>query len=417
MKANLYKCFMPVGWKLAGNLGVVGYLHPESPYEDPDGGALREELYSRLRAHFQCVNELALFAEVHHLTKYSVNLYGPPQAQPGFDHLANLFVPATVDACYAHDGTGTVVGYKNDQGKWNTLGHADRIVRITDGQLAVFAQLYDEPGTPARRARLPALHAGKLSSVLATLAANPRRLADLGSDYFQTPSTCWNEKNAKDVGTIVRNADRSASFASTPEDWVLSGPHFYLANPFNKTPRRICSANGHYDSLDLHILPDDYLPRTIYRPMANRSEYRRRIPRVSWSEPEWVKLTWDELTSEEQKEHDNQKERLVSVRRWRQKMVTEYFRVVNREMLGPSAERSLITTLIPPDLTWVHSVVGNAFKSTNELIGFLAYSQSIPIDFRVKSTGVGHANTSLLSQLPIPETLTADLAVRALSLS
>jgi hypothetical protein len=152
MKANLYKCFMPVGWKLAGNLGVVGYLHPESPYEDPDGGALREELYSRLRAHFQFVNELALFAEVHHLTKYSVNLYGPPQAQPGFDHLANLFVPATVDACYAHDGSGTVVGYKNDQGKWNTLGHADRIVRITDGQLAVFAQLYDEPGTPARRA-------------------------------------------------------------------------------------------------------------------------------------------------------------------------------------------------------------------------------------------------------------------------
>ena len=75
-------------------------------------------------------------------------------------------------------------------------------------------------------------------------------------------------------------------FAATPEDWVLSGPHFFLANPFNKTPRAICSANGHYDPLDLETLPDDYLPRSNYRPMADRAEYARRTPRVSWSEVE-----------------------------------------------------------------------------------------------------------------------------------
>jgi hypothetical protein len=218
MKANLYKCFMPIGWMLAGQRGVVGYLHPESPYDDPEGGALREAMYARLRAHFQFVNELALFAEVHHLTKYSINIYGPSEVQPGFDHLANLFAPATVDACYAHDGSGKVGGYKNEQDKWNTLGHADRIVHISDNQLAVFAQLYDEPGTSRRRARLPALHAGHLLSVLTKFATFPRRLADLGGDYFQTPSTCWNEKTAQDDGTIVRNADRSAPFAATPED-------------------------------------------------------------------------------------------------------------------------------------------------------------------------------------------------------
>jgi hypothetical protein len=51
------------------------------------------------------------------------------------------------------------------------------------------------------------------------------------------------------------------------------------------------------------------------------------------------------------------------------------------------------------------------------MVGFLAYSLSVPADFRVKSTGMGHANTSLISQLPIPQTLTADIAVRALTLN
>src|SRR2546425_4325354 len=75
-------------------------------------------------------------------------------------------------------------GYKNEDGKWNITGHSDRIVRVTDAALAVFAQLYDEQGTPPRRARLPALHAGALQGVLDKLAAYPRRLADLGNDYI-----------------------------------------------------------------------------------------------------------------------------------------------------------------------------------------------------------------------------------------
>ena len=178
MQTNLYKCFLPLGWRLSGSHGVAAYLHPEGPYDDPDGGTLREALYPRLRAHFQFINELQLFAEVDHHTKYSINLYGPPQDQPAFDQLANLFAPATVDACYAHDGTGTVGGYKTEDGKWNIAGHRDRIVHVTDAALAVFAQLYDEQGTPPRRARLPALHAGALQArtgQAGRLPAPPRR--------------------------------------------------------------------------------------------------------------------------------------------------------------------------------------------------------------------------------------------------
>jgi len=387
VQTNLYKCFLPLGWRLTGRHGVAAYLHPDGPYDDPKGGALREALYPRLRAHFQFVNELQLFAEVHHNTTYSINVYGPPQDHPAFEHIANLFAPATVDACYTHDGTGTVGGYKNEDGKWNTAGHSDRIVRVTDPALAVFAQLYDEQGTPPRRARLPALHASTLQSVLDKLAAYPRRLADLGEEY--TSTEMWHETMQQKDSTIHRRPSGDNGFVTDTNDWVLSGPHFFLANPFNKTPRRVCTANGHYDPIDLEAIPDDYLPRTNYYPIADRDDYLRRTPRVSWIEP-------GEAST---------------------KPFTDYFRLVNREMIGPASERTLITTLVPPGVAWVHTILGHAFKAPQALVGLLAFSQSVLLDFRVKSTGMGHANISLMNQLPIPQTLTSDLATRALCLN
>lgn len=387
MKANLYKCFMPLAWGLNGPQGVTGLLHPEGPYEDPNGGALREAVYARLRRHFQFVNEGHLFPEVHNLTKYSVNVYGPARDNPAFDQLANLFIPATVDASYQHDGRGPVGGYKNEQGKWNIAGHSDRIVRIDEAALATFAQLYDEVGTPPRRARLPVLHAGTLNSVLAKLAAHPRRLADLGSHYFSTQH--WNEKLSQDDGTITRRSTNTAGFAASLEDWVLSGPHFFVAAPFNKTPRNACNSNKAYDAIDLENLPDDFLPRTNYLPMGDRAEYQRRTPRVTWVE-----------TGETM-----------------ERPVTAYFRLVNREMIGPSSERTLITTVIPPAVAHINTLLGHAFRDSRDLCGVLGYTQSLLADFRVKSTGMGHANTTLVGQLPIPCSWTPEVVARALALN
>jgi hypothetical protein len=335
------------------------------------------------------VNELALFSEVHHLTKYSINICGPALDKPRFDQVANLFAPATVDACYQHDGNGTVGGYKDDSGNWNTSGHADRIVRVDEAGLTVFAQLYDESGTVARRARLPALHAQTLNSVLFKLAAHPRRLSDLGKDIYNSPSTCWNEVAAQRDGTIFRRLQTDDGFAQTPEDWIVSGPHYYLANPYVKTPRKVCVANGHYDVIDLQTLPDSYLPRTNYHPMGNRGEFIRRIPFVTW------KYEGD-----------------VEPRR-----VTDFYRLVNREMIGPSSERTLITTVIPPGVSHVNTTLSHAFRDIRELVGALAYSQSLVVDFRVKSTGMGHANTTLVGQLPIPTMWSPSVVARAMVLN
>ncbi len=57
VQTNLYKCFLPQGWMIGNERGVVAFLHPEGIYDDPKGGRFREEVYRRLRGHFQFVNE------------------------------------------------------------------------------------------------------------------------------------------------------------------------------------------------------------------------------------------------------------------------------------------------------------------------------------------------------------------------
>jgi hypothetical protein len=387
MQTNLYKCFLPLSWKLNRNNGVAGLLHPEGPYEDPKGGGFRGTLYRRLRAHFQFANEHKLFEDVGNQAKFSINIYGCLRENVNFDNIANLFSPSTVDASYAHDGSGTVGGYKDEKGKWNTTGHSDRIVLIDDDQLEVFSKLYDEPGTPSLQARLPALHAGTLFSVMSKLAAFPRRLGDLREEYFSTQ--LWNETGAQQDQTIFRNQDRSAPFPESPEHWVLSGPHFHVANPFNQTPKSICSTHRAYEKINLELILDSYLPRTNYNPCDNQIEYRNRVPRVPWHET-------------------GQPSALP---------ISDYFRVINREMIVSVWERTFLTALVPPGAGWIHTIIGHAFKDKNKLIAFLGWSHSIPVDFRVRTTGMGHANASLVDQLPIPESLKSDIALRALALN
>jgi hypothetical protein len=386
MKANLYKCFMPLGWRLAGAHGVTGLLHPEGPYDDPNGSSIREAAYPRLRAHFGFVNELQLFPEVHHRTKYSVNIYGAARSTPEFDHLANVFSPATVDLCYLHDGSGPVEGVKNDYGEWNTAGHRERIVRVTDDSLAVFAKLYDDPGTLPRHARLPALHARALESAIRKLALVPRRLGELGESDLFINATHWNEKNAQANGTIRRRAVTDRSFPSTTVSWILSGPHFALANPFNKTSRQVCTANGHYDVIDLDSLPDDYLPRTTYTPGCDTASYIGRVPKVRWKGLDDVEEA---------------------------KAISDFYRVVVRRQLSMSGERTLLPAIAPPGANHIHTVLSLTLRQ-QELVPVIAgLWTSLPFDFVVKSSGKADFYNNSAEAMPVPNLGTRGVSVTA----
>ncbi len=413
-KANLYKCFVPRAWMITGEDGVAGLLHPEGVYDDPSGGVFREALYPRLRSHYQFLNELKLFEEVDHHTKFSVNVYGRALTTPRFKHIANLFAPATVDACLDHNGQGPVPGIKDDDNKWNTAGHSHRIVKVDVDGLAVFATLYDAPNTPARRARLPALHAETLLRVLRKLAAHPLRLGDLTKEDF-TVSQHWNETIAQRDGTIRRRT----RFPETAPDLVFSGPHFFVGNPSYKTPRRTCTLSSHYDVLDLTTVPDDYLPRTNYIPACTPTEYARRTPRVSWIEP--GEAPPGEASPSEAPPG---KAPLGEAPPGKEKSrkVTDYYRVMNREMVAPAMERTLIPTLIPREAALIHTNAATAFRRAGEGVDFAALTMSTVLDFFIKSTGTGNVNLAWLSRLPLltpdtPSGLRAALRLRTLLLN
>jgi hypothetical protein len=227
IQTNLYKCFLPIGWRISRAVGVAGFLHPEGIYDDPKGGLFREASYSRLRLHFQFLNEKKLFP-IGNRYKFGINVYAGPASRLRFRHVCNLYLPVTIYANYEHDGRGPVPGVKTVDDEWELKGHADRMLDVDDCTLSLFAKLYDEPGTQPRHARLPALHAGTLIGVLEKLARYPRRLGDLGDGYFST--VMFDETYVQRDGTIRRHT----GFVAAASDWVLSGPHFFVANPFSQ---------------------------------------------------------------------------------------------------------------------------------------------------------------------------------------
>ncbi|WHF36846.1 class I SAM-dependent DNA methyltransferase [Aeromonas salmonicida] len=352
-QTNLYKCFLPQAWRLGSNNGVAGFLHPEGIYDDPKGGLLRAQIYPRLRAHFQFVNVKKLFSEILHWVTYSINIYGSVKNEPEFKSMANIYLPSTIDASLYGDNNSQVPGLKNINDEWDITGHPQRIINVNKDYLTLFAKLYDNIGTPYMAARLPALHSSHLVSVLEKFAAQPQRLGDLQGEYLSLEM--WHETNQQTDGTIKRQTQ----FPQTTGDWVLSGPHFYVGNPFYKTPNQLCEKHHDYNSLDLLTLPDDYLPRTNYLPACDAAEYTRRIPRVSWIEPGQIEP----------------------------KKVTEYYRLAYRGMLSQSGERTLIATIIPPLTAHIHGVQSTVFKSAELLLSQYQMSISLFGDFYIKSTG------------------------------
>ena len=369
-KANTYKSFIPRAWDLSRSDGISAFITQDGVYKDSKGERLRKECYLRLRRRYLFKNEFKLF-DISHTRKFELQIFGPQETSPDFEMLANLYTPATIDACYVHDGSGPVPGIKSLNDEWETEGHADRIVEVNREVLSLFASIYDGKGTPPLHARLPSIHSEQILSVIRRFVDQPVTLRDLGKEAFLTQH--WNEVNAQENGTINRNT----RFISEPSNWVVSGPHFFVGTPMYQTPRRKCSNGLHYDSLDLTNLPEDYLPRTNYVPSCGADEYRRRTPNVPWG--------------------NNQP-------------VTEFFRLVNPEMIDTSLERTFQAAILPKQVGHINTCLTTCFKDVSRMIDFAGVSASVPVDFRVKTTGASHANKSLVDQLPL---ISESSAVRA----
>ncbi|MDC0721405.1 Eco57I restriction-modification methylase domain-containing protein [Nannocystis bainbridge] len=372
---NLYKAFLVRAWSLAGPRAVVGLFHQTGVFDDPAGGPLRAELHHRLRLAARFQNKLMLFPEVLHTRPYAFTICGDRRDVPRFRYVANLLHPRTLDDSLAHDGSGDVPGLKGDDGAWDLRGHRDRVVDVDAAALALFRAVFDAPDTPLAEARLPIVHAGALLPILLKFAAGPRRMLDLADAY--TTSEHFHETYQQQDGTIRRVTCRPERLAQ----WIVSGPHYYVATPFARDPNAACRSPMDYTTIDLAAIAPDYLPRTNYLPACDPATYAARSPR------------WHETP-------------LAARARW-----------IARKMLSPSGERTLIGALLPPGPAHIGASVSLACRDDATTVHFAGLAASLPYDFWLKITGKSNLSNDVVKFLPLPTAWRSEIVLRALLLN
>lgn len=362
IQANLYKCFIAMSWFVGEKNSIIGLLHPEGVYDDPNGVEFRKQIYSRLRLHFQFQNALNLFP-IAHRSRFSINISkNTPVKTIYFVNISNIFSPKTIDTCFNSLRVNQVGGIKNDSGGWNLEGHKDRIIKVNEKRLILFAKLFEDNKVTYLGARLPSVHTQQILNVLERFSNHPKRLIDIKKDYLSTGM--WHETNAQSDRTILRKT----CFPSSLDQWILSGPHFYVGTPFYKTPRTICTEKAHYDVLDLTELPTNYIPRTNYVPACDQLEFKKRIQNVPWC---------------------------------KQMSITSFYRLIVRRRLPSHNERTLIAAIMPKHASHIQGCFSIIINNYDVLVALAGAYQSIAFDFYIKSTGKTDFWDDLARHLPI----------------
>lgn len=360
VKNNLYKSFLPQAWMIGNSECVSAFVHPNSIFDDSNGGLFRSELYPHIRKHFRFENELKLFQDVGNAMKYSLNVYGNILSEK-FDAIFNLFDPRTIDDCYNESLKDEVVeGIKDSFGNWSTKGHPDRVVNIDQSVLKLFASLID--GTENwKEARMPTLHAKQILQVLQRFSEQTTIIDDIDGHMFV--ADLWNETTAQEEGFIVRNVH----FPQNRIDTIYSGPHIGCANPIFQSSQRDCKTHRAFDNVDLLNIDDSYVQRMNYSPATDINSYLGRLSNTEWGNK-----------------------------------YNQNYRVISRKMLNLSGERSLISCISVPDAMHTNGILGLACKNLDDVVFIAGLFASLPYDFFVKTIGRQNLYEDNAGKMPIP---------------
>lgn len=364
-QTNLFKCIIENGFSLLSDNGFMGLLHPEGVYDDPKGQILRKEIYRRLRYHFQYQNALNLFP-IGHREKYGTSIYGNKKINVNFNSINNLFIPQTIDACFAHDGHGTCGGIKVDE-KWNIAGHKDRIVHITEKELKVMADTFEQ-GTDPQSAKLVSIHAQQIMNVLEAFADFPKHVGDFNVNI----TVDLDETGAVNEGIIKRE-----TFYPNVENYemVYNGPQIYVGNPSYKTPRTVCVNKADYDTIDLSSISNEYIARSNYRPIMPLSEYKKHVQGFCIGQDEKGNDVYDN---------------------W-----IDHYKVGFRKMINLSGERSLICAVLPRRTAHINGVISSSFVRGDDTVDIAALCASIPMDFFMKTIAAQNLTSVRMQGFPL----------------
>ena len=368
-QTNLYKCVLENCMDLASEeKGYIGILCPESIYDDPKGQPLRRELYKRLRYHFQYVNTLKLFGEVLHWVTYSTNVIGNSKYAPDFCSINNLYHPATIEACFAHNGIGKCGGLKTEDGKWNVAGHKDRIIHYDSDKLKTLSNIFED-GTTQDSAKLVSLHSVSMLDVLNKI----ERFTNHVRDFKNIISVCFDETGAPNAGIIVRDTH----YPDVDDyDMIYNGPHVYVANPFCKNPRKVCEvANRDYDTIDLTTMREDFMSRSNYKRLIPKEIYKNYVQGFNIGQNADGENVYDSFI--------------------------DYYKVGFRNMMSQSGERTLICAVLPCKTAHIHGVRSISFLDRTYTVDMAALCASIVMDFYMKTIGSDNLMPSRMQSFPL----------------
>lgn len=357
LRLNLYLPFLTHTWRRSTPTGVVGLLHPEAHYIDPNARLMRSAGFRRLRRHWQFANELFLFEEIHHATEFSVNVYGSPRS-PSFLSSANLLVPATLDKSLDHDGSGDIPGIQHASGGWDVRPHRERVVVIDKHALRTYARLVEADDAPPLEARLMRPATTSDLGTLDVLARQSKALADFR--YESTPG--FHELGAKVDGTI----EWRIQVGSSLDECILQGPHILNAKPFGQQPKRDYKNNTDWEEVDLESLPPDFVPRTNYQPAVSAKEF------------------------------------VIRQAQWAGGAYSRRFRETHRQFVGPGSVRTLQSAIIPPGVSTVGSLVAIAWERDVDTVRWSGLLSSLPYDYLSKVIGNRNLKQHVTAAFPVP---------------
>ena len=193
-------------------------------------------------------------------------------------------------------------------------------------------------------------------------------------------TVCWDETN--DIGKYI---NRNTCYPKLDSyELIYNGPHFFIANPFYKTPRELCEKNQDFDNILLTEINEDFVPRTNYTLATSINNFVNGVRGIDET-VKWV---------------DN-------------------YKVGMSKMISLTGERSLQAAILPPKVSHVNGVISVIFQNQEDLIEFAGLTSSLVMDFFVKSIGAANLTDGKLKYFPlgIKDNFKEKLQVRTLLLN
>ncbi|MFI8163348.1 hypothetical protein ACIF6I_29480 [Streptomyces microflavus] len=422
---DLYRSFMCRTWDHAGPSGTVGLLHRDSHFSGNREANLREAAYQRLRVHGGFFNAGNRFfpVPVSRALTFGVHIYGEP-GEIDFVHLSWLFSADVLRLSDQDDGSAPDPGVKfgND---WDERPHRKRLVRVTSEVLTQWQRLTGEDGRTTTTRLLSPVGTAE-SQAIAALAEYPVRLGA----FTPRISRGFDESGARTSGLIDHNMPAAGDARFRPADWdsvILKGPQLGVSHPLFKSPGAV---PGEMKSVDLRSIGDDYVPGTEYVRTSTKEQFDSAQDRwfdsesfnASLKDPQRLTVIRGSIAEERDIAPQDvaEDEIRAQLRSESTRAYSSFYRVAWREMISANREQVLCASLIPPGPTHIHAVRSGALHNDRHTALWTGFWSSMPLDYLLRTVGVGHLDVSGARNLPAPapdHPLASALLLRTLRLN